>query len=89
MVAVPVAPAVVLTVNVAVEALAGTVTLAGTVALALLLPRVTTAPPAGAIPVKVIVPVDELPDITDDGFNDREVTVGALIVSEPVVLTLL
>jgi hypothetical protein len=46
------------TVNVAVVAFAATVMLAGTLPAALLLlERVTSAPPAGARPLSVIVPV--------------------------------
>jgi hypothetical protein len=49
----------VFTLNVAVVALAGIVTLPGTVATRiLLLDSVTTAPPVGAGPLKVTVPVD-------------------------------
>ena len=56
---------------------AGTVTLAGTVAAAvLLLARVTTAPPAGAAPVRVAVPVDGLPPWTDVGLSVIEPRVG-------------
>ena len=52
----------VLTVNVALVAPAGTVTLAGTLAPeGLLLERETTAPPLGAGPLNVTVPVEELP----------------------------
>ena len=43
-------------VKVALEALAGTVTVGGTVADGSLLARFTTAPPAGAGPLKVTVP---------------------------------
>jgi FlaG/FlaF family flagellin (archaellin) len=56
---------------------AGTVTLAGTVATAVLpLVRVTTAPPVGAAPLKVTVPVDVAPETTVDGFNVTDDTVG-------------
>ena len=52
----------VLTVKVALVAPAGTVTLEGTVAAAvLLLESVTCAPPAGAGPLSVTVPVEEFP----------------------------
>ena len=55
-------------VNVALVAPAATVTLAGTWAAdVLLLVRVTTAPPDGAGPVKVTVPADEVPPVTEAG----------------------
>src|SRR2546425_12054515 len=54
------ATALVVTVNVTLVAPTGTVTLAGTVAAELLLDSVTCAPPAGAGPFSVTVPV-ELP----------------------------
>jgi len=55
----------VVTVKVFVVVPAATVTLAGTVATAVLeLERVTTAPPVGAAPLRVTVPVDELPPTT-------------------------
>ena len=60
----------VVTVKVAVVAFAATVTLAGTCAAAvLLLDKVTTAPPAGAGPVRRTVPVEEVPPTTDAGFT--------------------
>jgi len=71
----------VVTLKVAVEAPAATVTLAGTAAtdgLALL--KLTMAPPLGAPPVKVIVPCDELPPTTEAGFTitaDRLAVAGA------------
>src|SRR2546422_8741493 len=52
--------ALVVTVNVTLVAPTGTVTLAGTVAAELLLDSVTCAPPSGAGPFSVTVPV-ELP----------------------------
>ena len=59
----------VLTVNVALEAPAATVTLAGTrAAVVLLLESATCAPPAGASPLKVTVPVEEFPPTTLVGF---------------------
>jgi len=69
------------TTKVAVVALAATVTLGGTVAAAtLLLDSVTIAPPAGAGPVKVTVPVEEVPPITDVGFRVREVRAADVTV---------
>jgi len=71
----------VVTVKVAVDAFAATVTLAGTCAAAgLVLDRVTTAPPAGAGPLNVIVPVEVAPDGTDDGFRLMEVRTGRVTV---------
>ena len=69
---------------------AGTVTLEGTVAAALLLESVTCAPPAGAAPLSVTVPVDDCtPPTTLVGFNVSEETVGrggGVTVSEADVL---
>ena len=68
--------------NVALVAPAATVTFAGTVAAAvLLLPSVTTAPPAGAALLNVTVPVEEAPPVTAAGLTDTEETVGAFTVS--------
>src|SRR5207249_2430612 len=71
------ATAVVLIVKVAVVLAAGTVTLEGTLAAALLLESATCAPPAGAGPLSVTVPVDDcVPPVTLVGFNVSEETVG-------------
>jgi hypothetical protein len=65
-----VAEGVVVMVNVAVELPAGTVTEVPTVAEAELLDRVTLMPPVGAAPVKVTVPVEDVPPVTLVGFTD-------------------
>ncbi len=71
------ATALVLTVKVALVAPAETVTLEGTRAPPLLLESATCAPPAGAGPVSVTVPVEDCePPITLVGFTAREETVG-------------
>ena len=76
--AVDVKTGLVLTVNVALVAPAGTITLAGTrAAEVLLLDSATCAPPAGAGPLNVTVPVDEFPPTTLVGFNVNEEGVGA------------
>ena len=60
----------VLILNVALVAPPATVTLAGTVAVDVLpLDNDTTAPPAGAGPLSVTVPVEGLPPTTLDGFT--------------------
>src|SRR5712691_576004 len=77
--AVNAATALVLTVNVALVAPATTVTLEGTVAAAvLLLESATCAPPAGAAPLNVTVPVEDcVPPITLVGLSVSEERVGA------------
>src|SRR5438067_6215112 len=72
--AVDTATALVLIVNVALVAPAGTVTLEGTVAAAvLLLESATCAPPAGAGPLSVTVPVEDCaPAITVGWSGSRE-----------------
>lgn len=77
------------TVNVAVVAFAATVTLGGTVAAAVLaLDRETTAPPAGAGPVKITVAVEGVPPMTDVGFKLRLVRLGAVTVKVAVFVAL-
>jgi hypothetical protein len=67
--------------NVPVVAPAANATVAGTWAAAvLLLLSVTTAPPAGAGPLSVTVPVDEVPPVTDVGFMLTEPTPGGVTV---------
>src|SRR3989442_10376800 len=64
--------ALVVTVNVTLVAPTGTVTLAGTEAAELLLDSVTCAPPAGAGPSSVTVPVELLPPVTVVGLSASE-----------------
>lgn len=72
--AVDAATALVLTVKLVLAAPAETVTLVGTCAAAvLLLERVTCAPPVGAGPLNVTVPVEDcVPPITLVGFRVNE-----------------
>ncbi len=60
------------TVNVALAAPAGTVTLAGTVAADILLESETVAPPYGAGPLRVTVPVEDEPPLTLVGLSVTE-----------------
>jgi len=67
----------VFTVKVALVAPAGTVALEGTLAAPLLLESRTCAPPAGAGPLSVTVPVEDcMPPTTLVGFSVSEETVG-------------
>jgi hypothetical protein len=74
----------VLTVNVALVAPATTTTLAGTVALDELEDSVTVAPPVGAWPFNVTVPVDELPPATEAGLSEMPVSTAGVIVKVAV-----
>ena len=73
----------VFTVNIALVNPAGTVTLDGTVATeVLLLESATTAPPAGAGPLRTTVPVEEPPPVVLDGFSVSEVrTAGSTVIA--------
>ena len=88
---VDVATALVLIVKVALLLPAETVTLDGTLAAPLLLESFTCAPPAGAGPLSVTVPVDDCaPPVTLVGLNVSEETVGrggGVTVSEADALT--
>lgn len=65
----------------------GIVTLPGTEAtVELLLDRDTTAPPLGAGPLRVTVPVERSPPTTDEGFNERERSTGYM--SNPIAFEL-
>jgi len=85
----------VVTVNVARVAAAETVTLplTGTLATALLLDRVTSAPPVGAVALNVTVATEELPPTTLVGFSAKPDTVrggggaGGETVSSAVLVT--
>jgi hypothetical protein len=71
------ATALVPTVNVAEVAPAATVTLAGTRAtVVLLLESVMSAPPEGAAPLNLTVPVEEFPPVTLVGFKLKDERVG-------------
>lgn len=84
------ATGIVVTVKVAVLVFSATVTLTGTVAAdVLLLDSVTTAPPAGAGPFSVSVPVDEPPPLTEVGLSATEVRFAAVTVNVAVLVTLL
>jgi hypothetical protein len=73
----------VLTVKVAVVEYAGMVTLEGTMAAnPLLLDKNTTAPPAGAGPSSVTVPVEEPPPVMLEGFNVSDMSTGGRTISE-------
>jgi hypothetical protein len=67
-------------VKVAEVAPAATVTLEGGTALVLLEVSATASPPVGAAPVKVTVPVDEVPPITEVGETASVFGTGGMIV---------
>ena len=72
----------VVTMNVAELPPAATVTLAGTLATeGVLLDSATTVPPAGAGPLRVTVPVEELPAFTVEGESVNDDGTGGLTVT--------
>jgi hypothetical protein len=80
--------ALVVRLNAAVPAFAATVMEAGTLAtVALLLVSFTTTPPVGAAPVRVTVPVLDVPAVTDVGLSVTDDSAGGLTVSTAVLLT--
>ncbi len=79
------ATAVVFTVKVAEVFPAGTVILAGTVAAALPLVSFSEMPPVGAAPLRVTVPVELVPPVTEAGLRVTAVRVGGRSVT--VVVT--
>ena len=82
------ATVLVLIVKAALVVPAGTATLEGTLAAPLLLESITCAPPAGAGPLSVTVPVEVCaPPTTVLGFSVSEETVGGVMVSEADGLT--
>ena len=80
----------VVTLKVPLDAPSGMFIVEGTVAIAtLLLDRATSAPPAGAGPLSVTVPVDVVPPETLVGESTKDVGVGdASKVRVPVTLVL-
>ena len=77
--------------KVALVAPCGTFTVAGTDAAALLLESVTPNPPAGAVPVSVMVPCDVAPPVTIAGFAPRlcRVVGGTGVTSRVAVFVML
>jgi hypothetical protein len=90
MVAVLVEPmGLVFTVNVTLVLPAGTVIEAGRVARLLLLANITRVPPLGAAPVKVTVPVTDVPPVVVVGASETKesaVVVTAAVILSPAVL---
>jgi len=77
----------VVTMNVVELLPGGTVTLAGTLATeGLLLDSARTVPPAGAAPLRVTVPVEELPALTVVGESVNDDSTGGLMVRAVVLL---
>jgi hypothetical protein len=73
--------AVVVMEKVAEDRPAAKVTEAGTVAAALLEDRLTTLPPVGAMPVRVTVPVEPVPPVTEVGLIVTDESCGGFTVS--------
>ena len=80
-------PGDVVTMNVAELLPDGTVTLAGTPAtVGLLLDNATATPPAGAGPLRVTVPVEELPAFTVEGESVNVDGTGGLMATVVVLV---
>jgi hypothetical protein len=79
---------VVVSVKLALEFPAITLTLAGRVAEELLLFKATDIPPLGAGALKVTVPVDEVPPVTIVGFSDTADIAAMLDVMASGAVTL-
>jgi len=78
----------VVTVKVTLFAPAGIVAVAGTcAAVVLVLLRLTTAPPEGAAPFRVSVPVEDVPPVTVLGDNVSPVNDATETVSVVVLVT--
>ena len=69
--------------NVTDVAPAGTVADGGSVTAALAVPRVTKVPPVPAAPLRVRVPVEVSPPLTEEGETDRLDNVAGVIVKDP------
>jgi hypothetical protein len=81
------ATAVVVIVNLALVAAAGTTMLVGTCATAvLLLVKVTVAPPVGAGPLNVTVPCELVPPTTIVGLSVSDVADSPFVVNAPTVV---
>ena len=72
------------TLNVALVAPPGTVTFGGTEAAPLVLESATCAPPAGAGPLRMTVPVTAVPPVTLAWLRLSDATPGGITVSEPL-----
>ena len=81
------ATAVVFTAKVADDLPAGTVTLASTVAAELLLDSFTVIPPVGAAPLRLTVPVEDVPPVTELGLSVTAVSDGGMRVRAVVTVT--
>ena len=78
------ATTLVATLNVALVAPAAMVTVAGTEVAALLSESWTIAPPAGAAPSSMTVPVTEVPPVTLEALRLSDATRGGVTVTVPV-----
>jgi len=76
----------VVTVKVAVVAPAATVTLLGVDALVLLEDKLTAIPPAGAGPLNVTVPIEDVPPTTDVGERATPLSIAGVIVRLAVLV---